>query len=516
LTPINSVNIFAGDGKAAEPSAGSAPLLFTVTLSSPAPGGGISVNYATADQPAGAGHAVGGATCDGTADYQTASGTLAFASGERVKTVSVSVCADSTPGEPDETFLLNLSGAVGATIQDNQAVGTITASNPAGTFIISELRTSGPGGLGDDFVELYNNTDTPLTVAASDASAGFGLFKQGADCNATPVLIATIPNGTVIPARGHFLIVGSQYSLGSYATGDQTMTADIESDKDVAIFSTANVQNISTATRLDAVGFDSNTGGGVCDLLREGNTLPPVSGSTTEHSFFRKECDFVSGVGCSVAGTPKDTNDNAADLKFADTQGTFISGVTQQLGAPGPENKSSPIRRDATISVGLLDNTKAATASPNRVRDLTSNPGNNSTFGTLSIRRRVQNSTGANVTRIRFRIVEVTTFPSPGGGVADLRAITSTNVSVSGVTDPATCLAATGSATTPCTVNVQGTTLEQPPTQPNGGGLNSTMAVGTVTLGTPLANGASVDVQFLLGVQTTGSFRFLIITEALP
>ena len=366
--------------------------------------------------------------------------------------------------------------------------------------------------MGDDFVELYNNTDTPLTVAASDASAGFGLFKQGTDCNATPVLIATIANGVVIPARGHYLIVGSQYGLGSYATGDQTMTADIESDKNVAIFKTADVNNLSTVNRLDAVGFDSNTGGGVCDLLREANTLPPVSGSTTQYSFFRKECDFVGGVGCTVSGTPKDTNDNSADFKFADTQGTFISGVTQQLGAPGPENKTSPIRRDSTILVSLLDNTKSSSVSPNRVRDLTQNPGNNSTFGTLSIRRRVTNNTGGNVTRIRFRIVEMTTFPSSGGGVADLRAITSSNVSVSGITDAGTC----SPSATPCTVNVLGTTLEQPPNQPNGGGFNSTLAVGTVTVGTPLAPGAAVNVQFLLGVQTTGTFRFLIITEALP
>jgi hypothetical protein len=58
--------------------------------------------------------------------------------------------------------------------------------------------------------------------------------------------------------------------------------------------------------------------------------------------------------------------------------------------------------------------------------------------------------------------------------------------------------------------------LEQPPIQPGGGGLNSSLATGTITLANPLANGASVNVQFLLGVQQTGSFRFLIIIEALP
>jgi hypothetical protein len=516
-TPVNSINIFARDGSAAEPASGTTPLLFTVTLSNAAGAGGVSVNYATANDTGGTHPATGGAACDNnTVDYVTTNGTVNFAAGERVKTVSVNVCADAATPEFDETLLLNLSGATGGTILDPQAVGTITQGTTAGTFLVSELRTSGPGGLGDDFVELYNNTDTPLSILASDASAGYGVFKMGTDCNATPVLIATVPNGTIIPARGHYLVVGSQYSLGSYATGNVTMTSDIESDHNVAVFSTADVASISTAARKDAVGFDGNTGGGVCDLLREGNTLPPVSGSTTQYSFFRKECDFVPAVGCSVSGNPKDTNDNSADFMFANTQGLLISGVPQRLGAPGPENAQSPIRRDATVNITLLDNSKSSSLSPNRVRDSNPNPGNNASFGTLSIRRRFQNNSGANVTRLRFRIVDITTFPSPGGGVADLRALTSTNVSGVVVNDPNTCQAATGSPTTPCNITVKGTTLEQPPNQTVGGGYNSTLADGTITLGTPLAPGASANVQFLLGVETTGTFRFLIIVEAIP
>jgi len=65
-------------------------------------------------------------------------------------------------------------------------------------------------------------------------------------------------------------------------------------------------------------------------------------------------------------------------------------------------------------------------------------------------------------------------------------------------------------------VTVQGTTLEQPPSQPNGGGFNSSLSAGTVTLATPLANGASIDLRFLLGIQQTGSFKFFLNVEALP
>jgi len=42
------------------------------------------------------------------------------------------------------------------------------------------------------------------------------------------------------------------------------------------------------------------------------------------------------------------------------------------------------------------------------------------------------------------------------------------------------------------------------------------MSAGTITLATPLANGASINLQFLLGVQQTGSFKFFINVEALP
>jgi hypothetical protein len=42
------------------------------------------------------------------------------------------------------------------------------------------------------------------------------------------------------------------------------------------------------------------------------------------------------------------------------------------------------------------------------------------------------------------------------------------------------------------------------------------MSSGTVTLATPLANGASLDLRFLLGIQQTGSFKFFVNVEALP
>ncbi len=87
-------------------------------------------------------------------------------------------------------------------------------------------------------------------------------------------------------------------------------------------------------------------------------------------------------------------------------------------------------------------------------------------------------------------------------GTADLRVLTSVNSMVAITGGPAQ--------------QVRGLTLEQPATQPQGGGLNSTVAAGTITSVLPLAGGASINVEFLLGVRQTGTFRFFVNVEALP
>ncbi len=264
------------------------------------------------------------------------------------------------------------------------------------------------------------------------------------------------------------------------------------------------------------MGFGSNTGGN-CDLLREGTTLTALSGSVLEYSYVRDECGkkgnpTVFGP-CPSGFLVVDTNVNSNDFIFVETSAA-VTAAGQRLGAPGPENLGGPLVRNSTIAALLLDASKAAAAAPNRVRDLTQAPPN-ANNGTLSIRRRLVNSTGGPVTRLRFRIIDISSIPV-SAGIADVRALTSVNVVVNGVTDAGTCLASNGSPTTPCTVTVLGTTLEQPPNQPMAGSLNSSLGAGTITLGTPLAPGASINLQLLLGVQQAGAFKFFFNIEALP
>jgi hypothetical protein len=511
-TPIlQTPTVSVANSQVAEPSSGSTNMLFTVTLSAPAPAGGASVDFTTQDQAPALNHAVAGQ------DYTETSGTVSFAQGEQIKLISVPVLSDNINSEQNETFLVVLSNPSNATIVNGTATGTILIKNDPGTILISELRTSGPAGAGDDFVEIYNNTEAAHTV--NDASGGYGLFKMGADCSANPVLIGVIPNGTVIPARGHYLFTGSAYSLANYggtnaAAGDQVLSQDIESDRNVALFSTTSLVNISTATRLDAVGFGANTGE-VCDLLREGTTLTPLSGSTTQHSYFRDECGKRGNPAtfgpCPTVGFVKDSNVNNDDFVFADTAGT-VTVAGQRLGAPGPQNLGAP-RLNLSVLTTLLDSSTSATAPPNRIRDFA--PVTNGANGTLSVRRRFVNNTGGNVTQLRFRIVDFSAL-TLGGGIADLRALDSLTITVNGVNDAATCAATGTPATAPCSVTVFGTTLEQPPAQSIGGALNSSLNAGTISLPTPLTPGQSINLQFRLGVQSPGSFKFFFNIEALP
>ncbi|HLM57306.1 MAG TPA: DNA/RNA non-specific endonuclease, partial [Pyrinomonadaceae bacterium] len=170
-------------------------------------------------------------------------------------------------------------------------------------------------------------------------------------------------------------------------------------------------------------------------------------------------------------------------------------------------NRTSPTQRNSIIKGSLVDPQCAGfgTVSSGCARVRTAAGANPTTaqYGTLRIRRKFTNTTAANVTTLRFRVVGITTLGSPGAGSgqADLRVISSSpadfNVTL---TD--------GSV-----VPVKGTQVETPPAQPNGGGLNSTVV--TVTTATPLAPGAAVNIEFTLGVQQEGAFRFFVNVEAI-
>jgi hypothetical protein len=98
------------------------------------------------------------ATADGTAtagiDYVASSGTVVFPAGTLTQTVTVVVNGDNS-AEPLETFFVNLSNAVGATIFDDQGLGTI-------------LDDDASAELSHGFDEMYDLAAQPGPAAATD------------------------------------------------------------------------------------------------------------------------------------------------------------------------------------------------------------------------------------------------------------------------------------------------------------------------------------------------------------
>jgi subtilisin-like proprotein convertase family protein len=353
-----------------------------------------------------------------------------------------------------------------------------------GDIVISEMRFEGPGMLTsvDDYVELQNVSNHTLDLSGLklriDQSGG--------------VTDMIINPGTVLAPGQHFIAANANfYSLGAVAAPDQTYALDLS----------CGVQlTLADNTVLDQVGRAACTAN-----FGEGTRLPIVAGSNTQNSYVRK----------LTAGTPQDTNNNAADFVLVAQNPTLMAGSV--LGAPGPENRQSPIQHNATIKSALIDSgctttaigpdNQAAGGTCPRNRNPVPDAANNSDFGTLTIRRSFKNNTGQTITRLRFRIVDITTQNSPGAGAsqADLRARTSTNFL-------ATCVAAGGGCPGPGPIIINGTTLDAP-SGANNGGLNTSL---TVSVGGGIAPGSQISVQFLLGVKQPGSYRFFINVEALP
>lgn len=344
-----------------------------------------------------------------------------------------------------------------------------------GAFVISEFRFSGPGGPLDEFIEIYNTTARNITVQTADSSAGWALVSSD------DVVRFVIPSGTVIPAHGHLLATNSAYSLSAYALGDINYTTDIPDSGGIALFMTANPSAFTPAMRFDAFGFGAVTNA----LYREGFSLAVAAEVHDEN---------VSYVRKMTTGVPQDTNENGSDFE--------LLASSRILGAPGPENLLSLIMNNGGFKPSLIDTLVSSAAAPNRVRDLAAVI--NGQLGTLSIRRRFTNRTGHPITRLRLRVIDITTQGTPntcgGCAIADLRVLTSgdTNVTLTNGT----------------TITVRGTLLEQAQLQPNGGGLNSALSIPVP--GGVLVPNAAVNVQFLLGVQRGGTFRFFVNVEALP
>ena len=161
-----------------------------------------TVDYATASgttNPATVG------ACGAGIDYESASGTLSIPAADASGTVSVTMCGDATY-EAIETFVVNLSNPVNATIGDAQAVGTISNDDTL-TLAVSDVTAAKGHAAATTFtftVSKTGTTDLVTTVAYAAAlgtmnPATVGVCGAGIDYQASSgslTIPAANPSGT--------------------------------------------------------------------------------------------------------------------------------------------------------------------------------------------------------------------------------------------------------------------------------------------------------------------------------
>jgi uncharacterized repeat protein (TIGR01451 family) len=213
--PSLSIN----DVTAAEGDAGTTNFTFTIAASNPTTTP-ITVNYAT----------VNGTATAGT-DYTTTAGVATIPAGATSTTVVVPVIGDVIL-EPDETFTVNLTVPVGATIADAQGIGTIT--NDDGAADVSITATAVPVvGINSPVtynVTVTNNgpaTATGVTVVGT-IPAGFtnvSVTPSQGSCSGTTTVTCSL--GTLLNGATATIVVQANSSpIAQLATNTETVTAD--------------------------------------------------------------------------------------------------------------------------------------------------------------------------------------------------------------------------------------------------------------------------------------------------
>jgi predicted extracellular nuclease len=168
-------------------------------------------------------------------------------------------------------------------------VAPAAASSP--DVVISEFRVRGPNGAADEFIELFNRSDAPVSIA--------GWTVRGSNASGTTGTRATIGAGVSIGPGCYYLLGNSSTSGGPYSgtvTPDLTFSTGITDDGGIAIVDAA-------AVVVDQVGMSAGS------AYKEGTPLASLGSSNLDRGYERKPG--------GLAGAGQDTDDNSADFQLA-------------------------------------------------------------------------------------------------------------------------------------------------------------------------------------------------------
>ncbi|MEO7765991.1 MAG: choice-of-anchor J domain-containing protein, partial [Ferruginibacter sp.] len=319
---VPTVSVSAG-ADAAEPATQGS---FILTLSDPAPAGGVTVNYTLS----------GSATLN--TDYSDPqSGSITIPAGNISGSILMNTIDDAVY-EGTETLLINLTGASnGFAIATAAAAINITDDDPLPAIVINEVYGGGGNSGADyknDFIELYNPTGTAVSLNGWSVQYG---SATGASWSGKSNLTGSIP------AHGYFLVQESAGTGGTLdlpvpdATG--TISLSGTAGKVALVASTTALSGACPASSsfIDLVGF------GLTANCFEG-AAPAVAPSNTT----------------SVQRSPKgfDSNNNNTDFIVAapTPRNSVVDSLPPVITSLSPADDATGVATSFTASITFNEN----------------------------------------------------------------------------------------------------------------------------------------------------------------
>jgi len=333
-----------GDTSVNESDSGTANATFTLSLSAPS-GQSVAVDFATAD-----------GTATAPADYAVRSGTLTFEAGTTSLAILVPVSGDRI-AEATETFDVNLTSVVNATLADAQGEASIVDNDLPGAFAfgasayaVSEaagratihVRRSGGSAGG---VQVSYGTSDATAAAGADYTGTSGTLSFGVNVTALSFSVP-ITNDTAIEGGESLLLIlegpTAGATLGSPSTAVLTIT-----DND-----------LGGAIRFSAASYSVNESlaSATITLTRTGGTGGPVT------------VDYQTSGGTATPGSDYQSSSGTLTFAAGQTSRTFTVPITPdtddedsetvglQLSAPGG---GATLGSPSSATLTIVDNDTA-------------------------------------------------------------------------------------------------------------------------------------------------------------
>jgi hypothetical protein len=250
-------------------------------------------------------------------DYTATSGTLTFAPGATSQTIAIPVIGNIL-NEPDETFSLRLSNAIGAVITDDSATVTITNDDPILRLSIANITVNeGNSGTSNAIltVSLSSATTEPITVNYATSN---GTAIAGSDYTATSGTLTFAPGATsqtiAIPVIGDTL-----------SENDETFFVNLSNPSNGAIvdnFATVTITNDEPTLSIDDVTIiegNSGTSNAIFTVRLSRTSSTPV---TVEYS---------TANGTAIAGSDYTSTSGTLTIAPGQLTGSIAIPITGDL-----------------------------------------------------------------------------------------------------------------------------------------------------------------------------------------